>query len=312
MSSMWVQALVFGLLLAAPGFSDSLTPEAIVIDLASLGIATKSEQPLREAIEKQDWRGVEELLFAISQRDPPNAALLQALGAAHLNNQRYLQAASAYVRADRIAPLDEASRFALANAYLGLEKSHWARRELERLARENPRNALYPFWLASVFHEYQWFELAYKQAQRAVVLLPESAKAHERLGQVLEALNRKDEAREAYRQAVAKARRANEPAPSEAYHLGRLLRELGEFEESAEWLAAALELAPKFWEAHYELGRTLYRLDRWDGALAALTEAVEVQPNEARIHYALAQTYKRRGDTEAARSSLSRFQALSK
>jgi tetratricopeptide (TPR) repeat protein len=310
MSGLREGACALAVLLLASGFAGPLAGQSVVVDVSDLGLAEDSRERLEAAISAGQWERAEEWLFEASQQESPSAALLRALGAAHLKNRRFLQAATAYLRAERLKPLDAGSRFALAQAYLGLEKRHWARRELERLATDDPRDPLYPYWLAGIYFDYQWFELSSEQARRAIELDPESAAAQDRLGQALEGMNRLDEALERYEIATEKAARSV-PNAAATYHLGRLLGELGRLEDSAGWLEKARRIDPNLAEAQYELGRALQKLGRWAESVSALERAAQLRPLDAATHYALFRAHQRLGHPAAAQAALGRFQALS-
>jgi len=299
-------ALCLALGLLAAGRAQTLS-----IEVEGLGLPEAVEAPLRRSIEQQDWPTAEALLFSAAQTGSPGAPLLKSLAAAHLLNGRYLQAAICYQRADRLAPLAPSERFALANAYLGLGKRHWARRELKRLAAEDPQNPAYLEALAGVFHDYQWFDRAVQQARLAIQLSPDAAGPCVRLGQALEGANRTDEALEAYREALDRDRKGKKRSSWPAYHLGRLLLESGQAEPAAAALGEALAIDSQHVDALYESAAALRKLDRWDEALEKLESAAALAPGQARVHYALAQIYRRQGKLEQAQAAIGRFRALS-
>ncbi len=300
-------ALCLALGLLAVGRAQTLS-----IEVDGLGLPEAVEEPLQRAIERQDWPQAESLLFSAAQTGSPGAPLLKSLAAAHLLNGRYLQAAVRFQQADRLAPLAPPERFALANAYLGLEKRHWARRELERLAEQEPQSSAYPEALAGVFQDYQWFDQAERQARLAIRLSPDAAGPYDRLGQALEGANRADEALETYREALARDRKSKNRSPWPAYHLGRLLLESGRAEPAVVALDEALAIDPRNADALYESAAALRKLDRADEALEKLEAAADLAPGQARIHYALAQLYRRQGKLAEAKEAIRRFQALSR
>ena len=286
--------------------------QLVSVDPSALPLAGAVRSELAESIQADDWLAVESHLFRRVRNDPASAALRKALAAAHFRNERYLAAASEYARADRLEPLDPGSRFALATAYVALDRRHWARRELEALAAEFPRNPLYPHWLAGIYQHYQWFDRAIAEAERAISLNPAYAAAHDRLGQCLEALGRTEEALASYAEAERLARAGDDPSPWPSYHRGSLLRDGGRFDEALAPLERAVALDPKNAEARHELGLTLDRLGRPADALATLEAAAALDPDNPKIHYALSRLQRQAGDLAAARSSLERFERLSR
>jgi tetratricopeptide (TPR) repeat protein len=280
--------------------------------LDALGLPESDVARLRDAIAAPSWPEAEAMLFSLAATGSPGAPLLRALATAHFQCGRYLQAAKAYREADLLEPLDADSRFALASAYLGLERRHWARRELERLAAEDPENPLYPNTLARIFQQYQWFALAEEQARCAMALDSESVEARDRLGEALEGRNRTEEALHAYRAALEKDRKSKKRSSWPAYHLGRLLLESGRAEEAAAALEEALNVDPQHIDAIYEWAMALRKLDRPEEALAAFERAAALGPDQARIQYALSQTYRRLGRAAEAQDAARRFRALSR
>ena len=284
--------------------------QTISINLAALEAPRVVEVDLQQAINDSDWPRAETILFSLAATASPRASVLEALGAAHLLCGRYLQAAGAYQRADRLAPLSAASRLGLAKSYLGMEKRHWARRELERLAREEPQEPLYPLQLAGIFHDYQWFDMAEAQALRAIALSPDDAFAHDRLGQALEGRNEVGAALEAYAAALAKDRASKRRLVWPAYHLGRLLLEAGRTEEAEAALTEALRIDADHVDAIHDRGQALRKLGRWDEAVAAFETAATLAPTDGRIQYALSQIYRRLGRADEAVEAARRFRAL--
>ncbi|MBI1354821.1 MAG: tetratricopeptide repeat protein [Acidobacteria bacterium] len=306
-----MRAALLALALLPLWLPTSARAQTLSLDLRGLALPEAVEADLRRALDDAQWPRAEALLYGLAQTETPSARLLEALGAVHLQCGRYLQAATAYRRADRLEPLRPAARLALAKAYLGLQKRHWARREIERLAREEPRNPLYAEALAGIFQDYQWFDLAAEQARRAIELAPDSASPYDRLGQALEGRNQMPGALDAYRTAVEKDRRGSRPSAGPGYRLGRLLLETGRPGDAAQALQAALAIDPGHADAAYEWGMALRRLERWPEAARALERAAELAPRDARIPYALSQVYRRLGRMDEARQAVERFRALS-
>ena len=285
--------------------------QTLEIDLDALRLPDVLEDRLRQGIAEGDWRRVETLLFSLARGRAPRPEVLEAIAAAHLRCGRNLQAARAYLRADRARPLAAANRFALAKAYLGLEKRHWARRELERLAAEEPRNPRFPAALASIFHDFQWYAMAEEQARIVIRLDPNSSDGFVRLGQALEGRNEAEAAIEAYRAAVEKDRKSRQRSPLPAFHLGSLLLESGSSQDALEAFREALEVDPNHASTVYEHAMALQNLGHSDEATAGLEKAAQLAPGDARIHYALAGAYRRAGLLEEAQAALRRFEKLS-
>ena len=114
----------------------------------------------------------------------------------------YLGAAVAFKKAEVLAPLDERSRFTLAMSYVVMRQRRWARPELERLAAGDPRNPLYPYWMARLSYDDEHYAAAVEGFRQAIALDARFVKAHDNLGLCYEALGRNDEAIKSYQDAL--------------------------------------------------------------------------------------------------------------
>jgi tetratricopeptide (TPR) repeat protein len=166
--------------------------------------------------------------------------------------------------------------------------------------------------------------------QRAVELMPQSAPAHNNLGNGFAGAGRHQEAVASYRRALQL-----EPAfPEACNNLGNVLLELGQHAEAAaafrravehrpdyaeawsQWGSAArasgqlseaeahyhraLQLNPQLAEAHYGLGVVLRDLDRLDEAVASYRRALSLSPDDADLHRDLAVALRLQGSTDEA------------
>ncbi|MGP1310757.1 MAG: tetratricopeptide repeat protein [Phycisphaerales bacterium] len=74
------------------------------------------------------------------------------------------------------------------------------------------------------------------------------------------------------------------PAVAKSHVLrGRVLLELGEYEDAIDGLTEAIELDPSSVTAHFHMGVAFERINRWDDALAQYRTCAELDPNEARF-----------------------------
>src|SRR5213594_4272471 len=157
---------------------------------------------LQAAIKSRDYARAEALLLEEINRNPKSPQLLTLAGGIFFLDGKYLNSAIAMKKAEALAPLDDRSRFTLAMAYITLNHRDWARPELEKLARNDPRNALYPYWLSRLDYDPMQFTAAVANARKAISLNSRFVKAYDNLGLSYEALGKFDDAVEAYRQAV--------------------------------------------------------------------------------------------------------------
>jgi tetratricopeptide (TPR) repeat protein len=279
-------------------------------EAAPLGPALRDQ--VNTALRERDLTRAETLLVEEIGRNPKSPELLTLLGGIFFLDAKYPNSIVALKKAEKLAPLDEASRFTLAMGYVVIKRIGWARDELERLAADYPRKPLYPYWLARLDYDDQKFPTAVERLRHALELDSGFMKAYDKLGLCLEALGRLDEAIETYRQAVELNRRTTPRWAWPPLNLGTLLQKLGRFEEAEGYLREALGYDPKLAASHYQLGVVLERQKKPREAIEALTQASALDPAFPDPLYALGRVYRDIGDSERSREALRRFDTLRK
>ena len=132
--------------------------------------------------------------------------------------------------------------------------------------------------------------------QKALAIKPDSAEAHNNLGNILAGLGHVEEAI-AHFQEVLKI----EPDSAEAHNnLGAALGRLGRFDETVRQCQRALAIRPDFADAHNNLGGALAGLGRVDEAIAHYQQALEIQPDFADAHNNLGGALAGRGQFDEA------------
>jgi tetratricopeptide (TPR) repeat protein len=197
-------------------------------------------------------------------------------------------------------------------AYITLNHRDWARPELEKLARNDPRNALYPYWFSRLDYDAMQFTAAVANSRKAISLNSRFVKAYDNLGLSYEALGKLDDAVEAYRQAVRLNRESQPRSPWPALNFGSLLIKLGRLEEAELNLKEALQSDPKLPRAHYQMGLLLEKQKKDAEAIRELRQAAALNPAYAEPYYALGKIYQRMGDRQEAEQAWSTFQKLKK
>ena len=147
---------------------------------------------------------------------------------------------------------------------------------------------------------------SYKQAALAqfesmAQLDPDSARAHQVLGDSYLAQQRLDQALEEYERAVELA-----PTNPELRHqVGSVLHRKMEYGRSAEVFSEVVELDPLNAEAHVLRGEALARLGRNDEAVRSTERGLALKPKSAAAHVALGRAYRAAGDNDEALRHLS-------
>ena len=110
--------------------------------------------------------------------------------------------------------------------------------------------------------------------QKAKEINPQDADVHNNLGNVLKKLEKFDEAKDSYRQAILLRQNFSEAY----YNLGDLLNMLGRFEEAEKNYNQAIKFKPNFAEAFNNLANLLKELRRLDESIINYKESLKIKP----------------------------------
>lgn len=281
-------------------------------EAARAPLAPALRTQLNDALQKRDFTRAETILVDEISRNPKSPELLTLLGGIFFIDGKYPNSVVAIKKAEKLAPLDDATRFTLAMGYVVLKRMEWARPELGKLAQRNPKNALYPYWLARLDYDDQKFEAALAKLRVAVELDPAFVKAHDKMGLCLEALGRLEDAIESYKTAVALNRRKSPAWAWPPLNLGALLLKFSRAEEAEPYLREALKYDPGFAQAHYQFGILLEKQSRPEEAIAELRKAAALDAAYAEPYYALGRIYRNLGRDADAHQALARFRDIKK
>jgi len=267
---------------------------------------------VQQAIKARDYPRAETILVEEINKNPKAPQLLTFLGRLFFLDGKYLNTAIAMKKAEAIAPLGDPNRFTLALSYIILNHPDWARSELEKLARANPREPLYPYWLGRIDYDAMQFKAAAANLRKALELDPNFMKAYDNLGLTYEALAQYDDAIRIYQQALGLNRRQPIPSPWPPLNLGTLLIKLGRLEEAETCMQESLRYEPRFPKAHFQMGLLLEKEKKDEEALRELSRSAEYDPAYPEPHYVLGRIYQRIGDKAKADAEWQTFQKLKK
>jgi tetratricopeptide (TPR) repeat protein len=125
---------------------------------------------------------------------------------------------------------------------------------------------------------------------------PDSAMAHNNLGNLLSDRGKKEEAMSHWREAIK-----HSPVLHEAfYNLGIELARRGRTEEAIQYFFEAMRIFPKNAKYLNNLGSQLLELGRATESITYLTQAVQLSPRYTGAHYNLALAYEKAGDSKSA------------
>ena len=284
-------------------------------DLSGLQLSDVRRLELEEAFKRRDYKRAEAILVDEAERDPSSirtAKLLATAGGTFFLDGQYLNSAIAWKKAEAIAPLDDRSRFTLAMAYVKLNRRHWARPELEKLAAAHPQDPLYLYWLARLDYDAQNYTAAIARLQKVVELDPKMMRAYDTLGLCYDYLGQFNEAIKHYNRAVELNRLQSKPSPWPHVDLAVSLISVNQLAEAEKNLREALGYDARLRQAHYQLGRVLEMQGNYQAAVQSLNQAIALQPSYPEPHYLLGRIYHRLGEDQLSKKEIAQFQELKK
>ena len=149
-------------------------------------------------------------------------------------------------------------------------------------------------------------EVAINQANELVRQFPSAIILYNILGAAHSKKGRKEDALACF----AKAVEIDPRFPDAHNNLGATLRNLGRPEEAIDSYKDALNLKPGYAEAHYNLGNALNDLGRQEEAAASFSKALELKPDYFNAHNNLGLALNNLGRHEEALASFSKAAAL--
>lgn len=288
-------------------------PAPLASPIGSLGLTPAQASQLRQAIDARDYITAEKLLLAEIDRAPhsANAAhLLAFAGSVYFLNHDYMDAAIAWKKSEAIAPLDPHLEFTLAMAYIHMAHPDWARAELESLAAQNGKDALYPYWLGRLDYDGHEYLKAVNHFQHAIELAPGMARAYDNLGLCYYYQNQNALAQENYKKAIELDRASSHPSAWPYLNLAITLQFLNQLADAETNLREAIRLDPSLAQAHFQLGTVLEDIERPEAAIAQLREAANLDAAYPEPHMAMARIYHKLGQEPAAREEVQTYLRL--
>jgi tetratricopeptide (TPR) repeat protein len=296
---------------ASPPPSSQASSQASLI--ASLHLPVDTADHLSQALTLRDYISAEKLLLPEIDRDlhsPRAARLLAFIGVIYFRNQDYPNAVVAWNKSAAIAPLGADLRFSLAMAYIHVGHPDWARPVLETLTGENPKDAVYIYWLGRLDYDNRRYPEATRSFQKAVELNPQMARAYDNLGLCYYYQNQNDLALANYQKAIDLDAASPHPSPWPYLNMAVTQQFLNQLPDAEKNLRLALRLDPGFAKAHFQLGTVFEDLKRPDDALAELREAARLDPSYAEPHMAMARVLHKLGQETPAREEVQTYLRL--
>lgn len=291
------------------GVDSPETPAAI----AALRLSPEKNSALTDVLTSRDYLAAEKLLLDEVNLDPHSlraSRLLSLLGRVYFLDKNYLNAAIAWKKSETIAPLDPSAKFSLAMVYVEMGHPAWAQPVLQSLAKEDAKQALYPYWLGRLDYQAQHYDAAIAYFGQAILLDRGMARAYDNLGLCYFYQNLNTLALENYARAIQLEKGSAHPSAWPHLNMAITLKFLGRVEEAEKELREAVRLNPELPQAQYQLGTVLSAEDHLDSAIASLKEASRLDANYAEPHYEMARIYRKQGKTAAAKAEVDAYVKL--
>jgi tetratricopeptide (TPR) repeat protein len=187
------------------------------------------------------------------------------------------------------------------------DADHWLTRSLQ----EDPRDAQAWYYLGRTKYGKGQFREAIEAFAQCLKLEPRNIKAETNVGLSYEALERADEASQAFQNAIAWQAESDAKDPEPFIELGHLYVNQNQPEKAVPYLTQSIAIFPLVSKAHEELGKAYSLLNKFPEAQAELEKAIELTPQAPNLHCLLAPVYRKQGLTDKAKAEFDRCTALS-
>jgi tetratricopeptide (TPR) repeat protein len=181
---------------------------------------------------------------------------------------------------------------------------------LTQSLRRNSRDAQAWYYLGRTKYSESQFPEAIQAFVECLKLEPHNVEAETNVGLSYEGLTQRDQARQAFENAIAWEFEAAVKDPQPFIELGHLYLQQNDAERAVPPLLQATSISPNVSKAHEELGRAYSLLHRLPESEAEFEKAVALDPETAPLRCLLGQVYRRQGMVAQAQSEFERCTAL--
>ncbi len=203
-----------------------------------------------------------------------------------------------------VPELEPSQKLRMAQSMMGAGRVGEALEHVDGAIRDEPGNASFHLFRGQLCFQSAQFAEAERSLRRSLELDPYITDAWIYLGAVHQELGQMSDAEQSYRSALGNP---TYPTPEKAYHgLGVLYAGQGRDREAVESLRRAVEINPKFCQAHFELASILERTGRLREAVGEYEVASPCFTNSGEFHFRLGLAYFRVDEPEKARLHLGR------
>ena len=175
-----------------------------------------------------------------------------------------------------------------------------------------PNDAQGWYYLGRTKYSESQFPAAIEAFERCLKLDPKNTLAEYNVGLSYEGLGQKDEAIQAYQNAIAWQAQGEVKSPEPFNDLARLYLDENQPDKAVPFLLQAVAAFPQSSKSHEELGRAYSALHRLPEAQQELEKAAQLSPESAPLHCMLGQVYRQEGMIEKAQGAFDRCATLQK
>lgn len=247
----------------------------------------------------------------------------------------YARAAELAARHLRRFPNDAAARVILARVDLAQGNFQEAFESLQKALAYDARNVDALYYLSIVSRE-----LSHREYQRLLSLAPDSARAHQLLGEAAVANENRTEAeaeftsaltadprsvevlvelaelkrsQSKFDEAITYYTRAQQIGPTNydiAYGMGACYTYKQDYAQAIAWLREAVTSDPDSAAGHFALGNALFQSGQWDAAIPELNYSLKLEPRLKQAYFLLGRAYAKTGRQEEAKAALQKLDEL--
>jgi|SRR5580704_10372757 tetratricopeptide (TPR) repeat protein len=173
-----------------------------------------------------------------------------------------------------------------------------------------PNDAQGWFYLGRMEYSQDKFSGAIEAFEQCLKLEPRNILAEASVGLSYEGLDQKDQAIQAYQNAIAWQTQSEVKSPKPYTYLARLYLERNQPELAVPYLLQAVADFPQVSLAHEELGKAYLALNQLPAAQLELEKSVSLTPNVASLHFTLGQVYRKLGAMDKAKVEFQKAEEL--
>ena len=194
--------------------------------------------------------------------------------------------------------------------YLLLKENNDADRWLTRSLQADAHDAQAWYYLGRTKYAKGQFPEAIEAFAQCLRLEPRNSKAETNVGLSYEALGRRDEAIQAFKNAIAWQAETQAKDPEPFIELAHLYLDQNQAEKAVPYLEQSIVIFPSVSKAHRALGKAYSLLHRLPEAQAELEKAIALEPETSSLHCMLGQVYRQAGNVSGATAEFDRCAAL--